>query len=146
VEAYQQRWHIEQLFRVLKKEGYNIEKSELRHPDRIMKLTAMALHASTLALELVAARDNKAFIPLTTRFDVRQVKVLTVMNIELSGTTTKTENPHPNNSMAWAAWIIARAGGWSGYQSQRQPGPTTMMMGLTEFDTLCRYWPYDNTT
>ncbi|MEP0792690.1 hypothetical protein NDI42_27075 [Funiculus sociatus GB2-C1] len=31
----------------------------------------------------------------------------------------KQQNPYLPNSLAWATWLIARRGGWSGYRSQR---------------------------
>ena len=40
------------------------------------------------------------------------------------------KNPHPNASLKWATWIIAKIGGWDGYPSSKPPGPITFKHGL----------------
>lgn len=139
VDAYQQRWDVEQLFRVLKSQGFEIESTQLSHPDRIKKLTIMALGASVKALQLVAARDGQNARLADEIFSPSEIKVMALMLRTLNGTTLKTQNPHKGKSMAWAAWIIARAGGWHGYSSQKPPGPITMTRGLQELETLVAY-------
>jgi hypothetical protein len=42
---------------------------------------------------------------------------------------------HPG-TLAWAAWTIARLGGWTGYESERSTGPITMRDGLQRFNSL----------
>ncbi|MGA8447201.1 MAG: hypothetical protein WB766_18710, partial [Roseiarcus sp.] len=41
----------------------------------------------------------------------------------------KQKNPHPPGSLAFAAWVFARLGGWTGYYGK--PGPIVMLRGLT---------------
>jgi hypothetical protein len=55
---------------------------------------------------------------------------------ELEGKTTKQKNRHPIMSMAWAAWLIARLGGWKGYASEAKPGPITILRGLQRFESM----------
>ncbi len=136
VRAYQCRWNIEQLFRVAKKQGFDIEHSQLQDPDSLKKQAIMVLKASTQAMELVAARGGTPFIPIETMFDKDKQKLLKKLNAELSPPTGKAKNPHPENSLAWAAWVIARLGNWKGYQSQRPPGPGTMIKGLEKFNDI----------
>lgn len=69
-------------------------------------------------------------------FAPKEIKVISQMLRVLNGTTLKTQNPHENESLAWAAWIIGRARGWLGYESQRPPGPITMTRGLQELEPL----------
>jgi hypothetical protein len=54
----------------------------------------------------------------------------------LQGRTALQNNPHPQHSLAWAAWAIARLGGWSGYPSEKPPGPITFLRGLEYFSTI----------
>ena len=45
----------------------------------------------------------------------------------MQGKTDRQKNPHPPRSLAWAAWVIARLGGWHDYEtSPRDPLPSTM--------------------
>ena len=52
------------------------------------------------------------------------------------GATAKQKNPHPEGSLAWLSWVVARYGGWNCYG--KPPGPKTMAYGWPRFcATLC---------
>lgn len=136
VEAYQARWFIEQLFRILKKQGLCIEDLQLKNLQSIKNQTIMAITTSARAMQLTLARDGTSFSPIETMFDPEQQSILIALNDEFSGKTQKQTNPHHPKSLAWAAWVIARLGGWKGYASQRPPGPVTMKRGLESFDKI----------
>ena len=44
------------------------------------------------------------------------------------------KNPHPKGSLAFAAWVIGRLGGWTGYYGK--PGPKVMRRGLDDFQRI----------
>ena len=136
VHCYQLRWHIEQLFRTFKKQGLGIESSQFDQPNAIIKQAIMGLKAASQVLQLTLARDGNNDIPIETVFDQRQQEVLPALNQKFEGNTQKQKNPHKPNTLAWAAWIIARLGGWKGYQSQRPPGPITFLRGIEKFNTI----------
>ncbi|CAF4627086.1 unnamed protein product, partial [Rotaria socialis] len=69
-----------------------------------------------------------------------EIECLTKLNIKSQGKTEKLKNPYRTNSLKWATWIIARLGGWSGYQSQRPPGPITLKNGLDKFCHVFMGW------
>lgn len=133
VEAYQARWYIEQLFRVLKMQGLGIEYSQIKQPKSIKKQAIMALNVATKAMQLTLARGGDPFIPIETMFDEHEQQVLSKINKKMEGPTQKQSNPHDPKSLAWAAWVIARLGGWKGYVNNRPPGPITMKRGLHDF-------------
>jgi len=56
------------------------------------------------------------------------------------GNSVPQKNPFQVNSLAWAAWIIARIGGWKGYQKADPAGPITIKRGLEMFDQFFTGW------
>jgi hypothetical protein len=53
---------------------------------------------------------------------------------------TKSLSSFNSSLLAWATWIIARLGGWSGYKSQKPPGITTLSRGLEQFESTFFGW------
>lgn len=133
VDAYRCRWHVEQLFRIIKGQGLRVDSSQVKRPETLKKLLIMSLKIATDAIRLTNARKGEEFIPIEEMFDSDQQRTLAVANKNLSGYTKAVTNPHSTNSLAYAAWIIARLGEWDGYESQRPPGPMRMQRGLRRF-------------
>jgi hypothetical protein len=134
---YRQRWHIEQLFRTVKRQGLNIEDSALAEGDGLEKLAVMALVAACQTMQLVLARScSRHDQPASHVFDNRELQVLGALQKRLQGRTAKQQNPHPPGTLAWAAWSIARLGGWTGYASDKSTGPITMRDGLERFRAI----------
>jgi hypothetical protein len=136
VNLYIRRWVIEQLFRILKKQGLDIESTQFKNPEAIVKQTIMAMSAAAKVLQLDQAKKATEPIPVEIIFDTQEQHVLNEILPELEGNTEKQQNPHKPDDLRWAAWIIARLGGWSGYASQRPPGPLTFKRGLERFETI----------
>ncbi len=137
---YRLRWTIEQLFRTLKKQGLDLEASQLESGAALLRLTALALQAATRCMQLVLARDGTTGQSADALFDAEQIEVLQALNPTLEGSTAKQRNPYPQHSLAWAAWVIARLGGWKGYRSESPPGPITMHEGWKRFTALQQGW------
>lgn len=135
VNIYKSRWKIEELFRVMKKEGFDIESSELESGKSIRKLSLFIMEAALKVEQLKLARDGDSNIKTEDVFDKEETKLLELLNKAYEGATEKQKNPYEKENLAWASWIIARMGGWKGYQSQRPPGPITFFRGLQSFQT-----------
>ena len=133
---YKQRWTIEQLFRVLKSHGLKLEDSQVATAERLMKLTAIATQAAVTILQLVQARDGRLHASASIAFSEREIETLDAINPTLEGKTKLQKNPHQRYSIAWAAWIIAKLGGWDGYPSSKPPGPITFKHGLEFFKAI----------
>jgi hypothetical protein len=131
------RWNIEQLFRTLKRQGLGIEQSVIEDGEILEKLVVIALIAATITMQLVLALSAGGQGPPAGRvFDPVQIVVLHALQKKLQGRTTKQQNPHPPDSLAWAGWTIARLGGWTGYSSDKARGPITMRDGLERFHSI----------
>jgi hypothetical protein len=134
---YRQRWHIEQVFRTLKRQGLRIEDSVVEEGDALEKLAVIALIAATITMQLVLAWAPGSEGPPANRvFDDGQIKVLHALQKKLQGRTEKQRNPFRPESLAWAGWTIARLGGWTGYNSDKSRGPITMRDGLERFNAM----------
>lgn len=140
IRYYKLRWLIEDLFRTLKKEGLNYESSELESGESLRKLLVMSLIAAVQILQLRQSRDGTTQQPTSLVFSQEQIACLEDILPRFEGKTEKQKNPHPINNLAWAAWIIARLGGWKGYASQCPPGVITFHEGWMRFHHVFDGW------
>jgi Transposase DDE domain len=139
---YRWRWRIEQLFATLKRAGLDIESSQLESGEAIQRLTILGLSVALRILQLLEGRDRPD-LDATIALSIDQQNCLQSLAPTLDGKTKKQQNPHPPRSMAWATWLIARLGGWSGYQSQRPPGMPTLVQGWRRFEAIFLGWNLD---
>lgn len=133
IDIYKSRWHVEEMFRLMKTEAFDIESSELEKPENLFKLGVLVMEASLLIKQLKAVREEESKIRVDSIFTSEEVECLAALDADLKGTTIKQSNPFNNESLSWASWIIARIGGWKGYASQRPPGSITYKRGLERF-------------
>jgi hypothetical protein len=133
---YRARWIIEQLFRTMKTKGFNIEAVRVAEGGPFENLTAATLVAAIQVLQLVAERDGTVGRPLDDVFDAPDQLALEAIGATLEGRTEKQKNPHPKGTLAYAAWVCARLGGWTGYYGK--PGPVVTLQGLMKFKSMHR--------
>lgn len=135
VDLYRRRWLIEQLFRTLKSGGFDIEGVDIADDAPRARLAMAALVAAVIVQQLVHARDGtkgpSALRPLTDAFEADDQALLAAFTAKLEGKTARQKNPHPPGSLAYAAWVCARLGGWTGYYGK--PGPIVMLDGWLRF-------------
>jgi hypothetical protein len=140
IRWYQVRWLIEELFRVLKRQGLNLEASQLEQGEGLRKNCLMALGAALPILQLTLERDGQHGVPATVVFTDSELDFQAQLNPTLEGKTMKQQNPWTPRTLAWSAWIIGRLGGWKGYRSQSPPGYITMKRGLERAASLFAGW------
>jgi len=141
VDWYRCRWIIEQLFRTLKKQGLQIEDSQVNTAERLMKLVAIATRAAIITIQLVQARDGQSAIAASLVFERSEIDVIDRLNkTQYAGKTKLQQNPHQTGSIAWAGWIVARLGGWDGYPSSKLPGPITFKRGQDQLKRMAQGW------
>jgi hypothetical protein len=137
VGLYRRRWAIEELFRVLKTRGFDVEGIGIAQGP-FEKLAVAALIAGVSVLQLTRERDGAAGRPMEDIFRPDERPALEAVSASLEGRTARQKNPHPNGSLAFAAWVCARLGGWTGYYGK--PGPVVMLRGLHQFRAIQQGW------
>ena len=135
IEWYRCRWFIEELFRVLKKKGFMVEDAQLETAAALEKLLLISLQAALQVMILKLSFD-KQDEKLSARlcFTEKEIALLHILTRKYNGNTKIQQNPYQPESMAWAAWTIARMGAWSGYKSQSIPGYITIKNGMDCFN------------
>lgn len=139
---YRLRWTIEQLFRTMKTKGFDVEALRQEPDGPLEKLVTAILIAAIKVMQLVAEREGNAKRPLSDVFDPGDEPALERVCQSLEGKTAKQKNPHSKGSLAYAAWVFARLGGWTGYYGK--PGPIVMLRGLTQFHAIKHGWSLQN--
>ena len=107
-----------------------VQSAQVESSESLYNLTAMSLSSSVQIMQLVQARKGDNDLNMDLVFTEQEIQLIQQINPKLEDRTEKLKNPHDINSLAFATWVIARLGGWSGYQSQRPPGPITLKNGL----------------
>lgn len=128
-KLYRRRWAIEQLFRTLKTNGFDIEGLRIEDPEPRDKLIMATVIVAVSIQQLVHARDGGPgpLRPAADAFDPEDLPLIEAYSAKLEGKTERQKNPHPKGSLAFAAWVCARLGGWTGYYGK--PGPIVMLQG-----------------
>ena len=132
-----QRWTIEQVFRTLKTKGVDGEAWRIAEGPLETLVTA-ALVVAISVLQLGCERDGTAGRPLTDALDADDRPILDAVSPSLDGQTARQKNPHPTGALAFAAWVFARRGGWTG--DDGKPGPVVMLNGLIRVHAIKRGW------
>jgi len=142
IEWYSWRWMIEEVFRILKKEGFNIEASELEYGKSIRKLCLLILDTiiKLFIMHIAYSIPEEDGLPPDSCFTAEEQQCLELVTENMEGKTEKQKNKYKPTSLKRYVWTIARLGGWKGYSSERPPGITTLWIGIQKFDGIKKGW------
>lgn len=141
IEWYSWRWKVEEVFKLLKKEGYNIEASELEYAASVRKMCLLIMEVIIkLFLMRLAYAEPEVVLSADTCFTNEEQEFLEHQIKALEGKTEKQKNPYKAKDLKRYVWAIARLGGWKGYESKRHPGITTLWIGLKYFKASLDGW------
>ena len=122
---------------MLKQQGIYIESSQLESGRGLKKLAVMAMEAALKILQLRQDRDGLCSISAYVVFSEQEIEFAEkISRAKYEGKTELQRNPHPIGTLARMSWIIARIGGWKGYQSIGKPGPIILKRGLDKFNLM----------
>ena len=143
VQWYKCRWFIEELFRLMKKQGFHVEDIQLEKVENIEKNLALAAYAAMQVILLKHAYNKPedcGKVKASLYYYEDDIATADIIMSEYDDCTDKLKNPFPRGSLAWFAWIIARLGSWCGYRSQSPPGYITFYRGLERFNNMSRFY------
>jgi hypothetical protein len=135
---YRERWTIEQLFRVMKTKGFDIEAVRIADEKPFENLVTATLIAAIQVLQMVRERDGVADRPMEDVMETADKAALEAINVTLEGKTDRQKNPHGEGSLAYVTWVCARLGGWTGYYGK--PGPVVIHKGFQRLKTMLDGW------
>lgn len=133
IEWYSTRWIIEELFRVLKSKGMQIEDSQLETGAGLKKQLILALQVALTTMTLKMAYDKNHTAKANILFTPPETEFIQILNKTLEGETQKQKNPFDIGTIAYCSWVLGRLSGWSGYASQPRPGYISIKRGLDIF-------------
>lgn len=148
---YKARWLIEELFRVTKTKGFNVEEAALEDGEATKKLIVMTLCAALKTMALKNAydrRDEEAEADLLfTPAETGLLHALAGMVHSWSPRAAGGNCPFRDGTMAWAAWVVARIGGWlPNNKNKDRPGRIAINKGLNVFAHYVKFINFVNDT
>jgi hypothetical protein len=110
VRLYRLRWRIEEVFRVLKSDGLDIEESQLETAARLLNLATLGLVAAARIIQLVDARDGSPR-PATDVIEAEYIEAVAAISAMLEAVPSGRRTPirrarcHglPGSPRGWAA-------------------------------------------
>lgn len=138
---YALRWLIEELFRILKSKGMQVEDSQFETGAALKKLLVLALATGWKILLMKQERQGQNNQPASVCFQAEEITLLKALQPALEGSTPKQQNPHQEETLAWAAWLIARLGGWKPADLDKRPfGVIALVRGMKAFKQQWQGW------
>ena len=95
LDWYAMRWNIEQLFRLIKQKGLNVEESDMETGKALIQLTLMSLYAASKILLLHLASKEEVPQPIKQTFTPQELECLEAVCAKYEGKTIKKKNLTP---------------------------------------------------
>jgi hypothetical protein len=138
LDWYSMRWNIEQVFRLLKHKGLNIELLDLETGKALVELTLLALLAVSKILLLHLAAKQQEAVPIAATFTPEELTCMQAVNQRYEGNTVKQKNPYSKDSLQWCYWVLARVGGWKPHE--KKAGVISLYRGWMHFQKIFDGW------
>lgn len=135
---YSMRWNIEQVFRLLKQKGLNVEALDIETGKGLVQLTLLALFAACKIMLLYLASKQQEPVAIAEAFTRDELECMAAINQKYQGKTEKQKNPYQSNSIQWCYWLMARLGGWKPHE--KKAGVIVLHRGYRDFCKIFDGW------
>jgi nucleotide-binding universal stress UspA family protein len=132
LHAYTMRWRIEEFHRTWKRGLCNVEDSQLRSVEAVIKWATILAAVAVRANRLTRLRDADPTLAATTEFSRLELDAIILLRRPSGVTLGYT--PSLVTAIRW----VADLGGYTGKSSGGPPGPAVIGRGLEQIDTLAR--------
>lgn len=130
VRGYTQRWRIEDFHRAWKRGVCNVEASQLRAREHVVKWATVLAAVAIRAERIKHLSREHPQVPATTELTSREVQALILLKRRYRKKSETIGDQTPDLETA-ARWI-AELGGYTGRASGGPPGTTTIARGLAQ--------------
>jgi len=134
VFGYAQRWKIETFHNSWKTGACNVEQTQLRELDHILRWLMITAAVAMRIQRLTHLARNEPDLPATVELTQAEIDAAIVV------TKQKTHRRGDVPTIAQAVLWIAQAGGYTGKSSGGPPGARVIARGLDKIDALARYF------
>ena len=135
---YRQRWTIEQVFRVMKTKGFDIEAVRVAEDGPFENLTTATLIAAIEVLQMVRERDGRLGDRWTMRLTQKTVRPLRRSAKLSKAKPNGRKIPIRRDRWPMPVGYAPGLGGWTGYYGK--PGPIVILHGLLSLKAMLRGW------
>jgi hypothetical protein len=127
IRAYSYRWRIEELHRMWKRGGCNVEDMQLRSREAILKWATIHVAVAARALHLARRVRVEPDVPASEEFTQLEIDAV----IALRRKRTKLQFGEVPDLLTMVR-LVADVGGYTGKSSGGPPGPTVIARGLEQ--------------
>lgn len=128
IRSYEHRWLIEEQHHGWKSGLCNVERSQLRSVEHVMKWATVLAAVTTRAARLKHLSRQNPQAPASTELSDAEIKTLILLKRDIKKTSEVIPDGMPDLETA-TQWI-AQLGGYTGRESGGPPGQTTIGRGL----------------
>jgi hypothetical protein len=128
IAAYATRWRIEEFHKTWKTGACNVEDSQLRSKDAVVKWATIMAAASARIQRIKLLSREQPDLPASaelTKYEIRALIILKRKHKKRTETISDDER-----TLGQAVYWLAELGGYTGKSSGGPPGPITIQRGL----------------
>jgi len=137
IDGYAQRWVIEEFHRTWKSGACNVETTQLRACDHILRWATILAAVATRIQRLTKLARTEPELPATVELSRAEIDAIIIT--KKKSKYRQGETPTIAEAVTW----VAEIGGYTGKSSGGPPGATVISRGLNRIQLLAEYLEFE---